>query len=57
MTPADEATFIQLWQEGASYQVIAQALRRPLGTTPPPSTALVSLMLIISRIPDPHLTS
>jgi hypothetical protein len=26
MTPADEATFIQLWQEGASYKAIAHAL-------------------------------
>jgi DNA-binding transcriptional MocR family regulator len=32
MTAADEATFIQLWQEGASYQAIAQALGCPLGT-------------------------
>jgi hypothetical protein len=32
MTPADEATFITLWQQGASYTAIAQALGCPLGT-------------------------
>jgi hypothetical protein len=32
MTPADEITFIQLWQQGASYAVIARALRIPCGT-------------------------
>jgi hypothetical protein len=26
MIPAEEAEFIRLWQEGASYNVIAQAL-------------------------------
>ena len=26
MTPTDEARFLQLWQEGASYAVIAEAL-------------------------------
>jgi DNA-directed RNA polymerase specialized sigma24 family protein len=31
MTPTDEARFIQLWQEGASYRDIAQALGCPLG--------------------------
>jgi hypothetical protein len=32
MTPADEARFIVLWQQGASYAVIAQALGCALGT-------------------------
>jgi DNA-directed RNA polymerase specialized sigma24 family protein len=32
MTPADEATFIQLWQQGASYRELAAALGGPLGT-------------------------
>jgi hypothetical protein len=32
MTPADEAHFIQLWQQGASYRDLAQALGCPLGT-------------------------
>jgi DNA-directed RNA polymerase specialized sigma24 family protein len=32
MTPADEAHFIALWQQGASYKVIAAALGCPLGT-------------------------
>jgi hypothetical protein len=32
MTPADEATFIQLWQAGATHTAIAQALGCPLGT-------------------------
>jgi hypothetical protein len=32
MTPADEATFITLWQQGASYRELAHALGVPLGT-------------------------
>jgi DNA-directed RNA polymerase specialized sigma24 family protein len=32
MTPADEATFIQLWQDGASQQALAARLGIPLGT-------------------------
>jgi hypothetical protein len=42
MTPADEAQFIQLWQEGASYKAIAQALRCPLGTVASRSAALAA---------------
>src|SRR6266850_5935346 len=42
MTPADEATFIALWQQGASYQAIAQALRCPLGTVAGRSAALAA---------------
>jgi uncharacterized lipoprotein YajG len=46
MTPADEATFIALWQQGASYKAIAAALavlllagcaqtwQAPAGTSP-----------------------
>jgi hypothetical protein len=40
MTPADEATFIRLWQEGASYTVIARALRIPGGTVGSRATRL-----------------
>jgi hypothetical protein len=32
MTPADEATFITLWQQGASQQAIAARLGVPVGT-------------------------
>jgi hypothetical protein len=32
MTPADEATFISMWEAGASYRELAAALRCPLGT-------------------------
>ena len=32
MTPADEATFINMWNQGASYRELAAALRCPLGT-------------------------
>jgi DNA-directed RNA polymerase specialized sigma24 family protein len=32
MTPADEAQFITLWQQGAPQAAIAQALGIPLGT-------------------------
>ena len=42
MTPADEATFIELWQQGASYRAIAQALGCPLGTVASRSAALVA---------------
>src|SRR6267142_1930561 len=42
MTPADEARFIQLWQAGASYQAIAQAMRCPLGTVASRSAALAA---------------
>jgi hypothetical protein len=49
MTPADEATFIQLWQEGASYQAIAQAMRCPLGTVASRSAALAAQGKITPR--------
>jgi hypothetical protein len=42
MTPADEAEFIQLWQQGASYRDIAQALGCPLGTVASRSAALAA---------------
>jgi hypothetical protein len=42
MTPADEAQFIALWQQGASYRAIAQALRCPLGTVASRSAALAA---------------
>jgi hypothetical protein len=32
MTPADEATFIALWQQGLSQAAIAQRLGLPVGT-------------------------
>jgi DNA-binding IclR family transcriptional regulator len=41
MTPADEATFIQLWQQGATYTVIARALGIPGGTVGSRATRLV----------------
>jgi hypothetical protein len=42
MTPTDEAHFIALWQQGASYRELAQALGRPLGTVASRSAALVA---------------
>jgi hypothetical protein len=42
MTPTEEATFIQLWQEGASYRDIAQTLSCPLGTVASRSAALAA---------------
>jgi DNA-directed RNA polymerase specialized sigma24 family protein len=42
MTAADEARFIQLWQQGASYRDIAQALGCPLGTVASRSAALAA---------------
>jgi DNA-binding transcriptional MocR family regulator len=32
MTPAEEATFIALWQQGATHEAIAQQLGCPVGT-------------------------
>jgi DNA-binding transcriptional MocR family regulator len=40
MTPADEARFIQLWQQGASYAAIAQALGCPQGAVSSRAAAL-----------------
>jgi DNA-binding transcriptional MocR family regulator len=42
MTPAEEARFIQLWQAGASYREIAQALGCALGTVGSRAAALVA---------------
>jgi hypothetical protein len=42
MTPTDEAEFIRLWNQGASYKAIAQAQRCPLGTVASRSAALVA---------------
>jgi hypothetical protein len=42
MTPADEARFVQLWQQGASYRELAAALGCPLGTVASRSAALVA---------------
>jgi Homeodomain-like domain len=42
MTPEAEAEFIRLWQQGASYRAIAQALGCPLGTVASRSAALVA---------------
>jgi hypothetical protein len=42
MTPTEEAQFIQLWEQGASYKAIAQAMRCPLGTVASRSAALAA---------------
>jgi hypothetical protein len=42
MTPAEEARFIALWQQGASYKAIAAALGCPLGTVASRSAALTA---------------
>jgi DNA-directed RNA polymerase specialized sigma24 family protein len=42
MTPADEAHFITLWNEGASYRELAQALGCSLGTVASRSAALAA---------------
>jgi DNA-binding transcriptional MocR family regulator len=41
MTPAEEATFITLWEQGASYRELAAALGCPLGTVGSRAQALV----------------
>jgi hypothetical protein len=42
MSPADEDRFIALWQAGASYRAIAQAMPCPLGTVASRAAALVA---------------
>jgi DNA-binding transcriptional MocR family regulator len=42
MTPTDEATFIALWEQGASYRELAAALHCPLGTVASRSAALAA---------------
>jgi hypothetical protein len=42
MTAAEEAQFIQLWNQGASYKAIAAALGGPLGTVASRSAALAA---------------
>jgi hypothetical protein len=42
MTPTEEAEFITLWQQGASYRELAQALGCPLGTVASRSAALAA---------------
>jgi hypothetical protein len=42
MTGSDEARFVELWQQGASYRAIAQALGCPLGTVASRAAALVA---------------
>jgi hypothetical protein len=42
MTGTDEARFIQLYQEGASYQAIAQAMSCAIGTVASRAAALVA---------------
>jgi DNA-directed RNA polymerase specialized sigma24 family protein len=40
VTPADEATFIALWQQGASQQELAAHLGVPVGTIKSRASAL-----------------
>jgi hypothetical protein len=42
MTPTDEAACTALWQQGASYKVIAATLGCPRGTVASHSAALVA---------------
>ena len=49
MTPAEEASFIQLWQEGASYKAIAAALDCPIGTVASRSAVLAAQGKITPR--------
>jgi DNA-binding transcriptional MocR family regulator len=49
MTPAEEARFIELWQQGASYRELAAALGCPLGTVSSRASALVAQGKIQAR--------
>jgi hypothetical protein len=42
MTPTEEAEFIALWEQGASYRAIAQAMGCPLGTVASRSASLAA---------------
>jgi hypothetical protein len=42
MTSAEEAEFIALWEQGATYRELAAALRCPLGTVASRAAALVA---------------
>jgi hypothetical protein len=45
MTPADEATFIALWTQGASYREIAQAVKAQASTEGKEPSHLVQELL------------
>jgi Homeodomain-like domain len=49
MTPAEEAHFIQLWQQGASYREITAAMGCSLGTVASRARALVRQNRITPR--------
>jgi hypothetical protein len=49
MTPADEALFIQLWQQGASQQAIAARLGVPVGTVKSRASTLARQGKILPR--------
>jgi hypothetical protein len=56
MTPAEEARFIELWSQGASYRELAAALGCPLGTVASRSAALAAqgkLSLASVGVPRP----
>jgi hypothetical protein len=42
VTPEEEARFIALWSQGASYRELAAELRCPLGTVSSRASALVA---------------
>jgi DNA-directed RNA polymerase specialized sigma24 family protein len=49
MTPDEEALFIRMWAQGASYRELAVALGYPLGTVASRSAALVAQGKITPR--------
>jgi DNA-directed RNA polymerase specialized sigma24 family protein len=49
MTPTEEATFIALWTQGASYRDISQALGCALGTVGSRVATLVAQGKIVPR--------
>jgi len=49
MTPDEEALFIRMWQQGASYRELAAALGCPLGTVASRSAALAAQGKITHR--------
>ena len=54
MTPTEEARFIQLWSEGASYAALAEAFGCPVGTVGSRAYALVRQGKIAARPKGGH---
>jgi hypothetical protein len=57
MTPADEATFIELWNQGLELAEMAQRLGIPRGTVSSRATALRKRGVALAKRPQGGLSS